>query len=152
MKKRFWAAAAVGLAVAGLAACGETSAPTEAAPESPAGISVSNARLMLPAVSGNPGALYFEVKNDGEKNRMIRLVEIAGAGSAMMHSAEMFELPQVPVPAGETASFAPGEKHVMAMDLADTVTAGSTAEVTLTFVGGDKLSFPAEVRAAGDKR
>jgi copper(I)-binding protein len=152
MKKRFWAAAAVGLAVAGLAACSETSAPTEAAPEGPAGISVSNARLMLPAVSGNPGALYFEVKNDGEKNRMIRLVEIAGAGSAMMHSAEMFELPQVPVPAGETASFAPGEKHVMAMDLADTVTAGSTAEVTLTFVGGDKLSFPAEVRAAGDER
>ena len=39
-----------------------------------------------------------------------------------------------------------------AMDLADTVTAGSTAEVTLTFVGGDKLSFPAEVRAAGDER
>ena len=40
----------------------------------------------------------------------------------------------------------------MAMDLADTVTAGGTAEVTATFLGGDKVSFPAEVRAAGDDR
>jgi len=145
-------AAAVGLAAAGLAACGETSQPAEAAPEGPAGISVSDARLMLPAVTGNPGALYFVVQNDGEKNRMIRAVEVAGAGSAVMHSSSMDELPQVAVPAGESASFAPGEQHVMAMDLAETVAAGSTAEVTLTFVGGDKLSFPAEVRAAGDDR
>ena len=40
----------------------------------------------------------------------------------------------------------------MANDLADTVAAGSTADVTLTFVGGDKITFPAEVRAAGDER
>jgi hypothetical protein len=40
----------------------------------------------------------------------------------------------------------------MAMDLAETVAAGGEAEVTLTFVGGDKFSFPAEVRAAGDER
>ena len=31
-------------------------------------------------------------------------------------------------------------------------TAGSKAEVTVTFVGGDKVSFPADVRAAGDER
>jgi copper(I)-binding protein len=83
---------------------------------------------------------------------MIRAVEVAGAGSAMMHSSDMQELPQIAVPAGESAKFEPGEQHVMAMDLADTVAAGGTVEVTLTFVGGDKFSFPAEVRAAGDER
>ena len=40
----------------------------------------------------------------------------------------------------------------MAMNLADTVKAGSKSDVTLTFVGGDKVSFPADVRAAGDER
>jgi hypothetical protein len=28
---------------------------------------------------------------------------------------------------------------------------GAETEVTLTFVGGDKVSFPVEIRAAGDE-
>ena len=40
--------------------------------------------------------------------------------------------------------------HVMAMELDDTLAAGGETEVTLTFVGGDKVSFPVEIRAAGD--
>ena len=83
---------------------------------------------------------------------MLRAVSIAGAGSAMMHSATMGELLPVPVPPGGSAKFAPEEQHVMALNLADTVVAGSQAEVTLTFVGGDTFKFPAEVRAAGDER
>jgi copper(I)-binding protein len=152
MKRAIWMVAALGLATAGLAGCSEAPDPAEAAPEGPEGISVTDARLMLPAVAGNPGAVYFEVKNDGEKNRMLRAAAVAGAGSAMMHSADMQEMPQLAVPPGESVKFEPGGQHVMAMDLADTVTAGGTAEVTLTFVGGDKFSFPAEVRAAGDER
>ena len=152
MKRGIWMAAALGFAATGLAGCGEAPEPAEAAPEGPEGISVADARLMLPAVAGNPGAVYFEVTNDSEKNRMIRAVSVAGAGSAMMHSADMQEMTQIAVPPGGSATFAPGEQHIMAMDLADTVTAGGEAEVTLTFVGGDKFSFPAEVRAAGDER
>ena len=37
------------------------------------------------------------------------------------------------------------------MHLADTVKAGGTAEVTVTFVGGDEVKAPAEVHAAGDR-
>ena len=66
--------------------------------------------------------------------------------------AGMEETLQVMVKAGETVKFEPGGTHVMAMDLADTVAPGSQAEVTVTFVGGDKVSFPADVRAAGDER
>ena len=152
MKRAIWMAAALGLATAGLAGCSEAPDPAEAAPEGPEGISVTDARLMLPAVAGNPGAVYFEVKNDGEKNRMLRAAAVAGAGSAMMHTGDMQELPQMVVAPGESAKFAPGEQHVMAMDLADSVTAGSQAEVTLTFLGGDTFKFSAEVRAAGDER
>ena len=56
------------------------------------------------------------------------------------------------MPPGGSAKFEPGEHHVMAMKLADSVTAGSQADVTVTFVGGNKVTFPAEVRAAGDDR
>jgi copper(I)-binding protein len=114
---------------------------------------------MLPAVKGNPGAAYFDVKNDSAKSVMIRAVSVAGAGSAMLHQMgtwnnqpSMDEILQIAVPANGDLKFEPGGLHVMANDLADTVTAGGTAEVTLTFVGGDKISFPAEVRAAGDER
>lgn len=146
--------AALALAAAALVpmACGEAPEQTEAAPEAPEGVTVTNARLMLPAVAGNPGAVYFDVANASETNRVIRKAEVAGAGSAAMHTADMQEMTQVMVGPGETVKFAPGEQHVMAMDLADTVTAGGQAEVTVTFVGGDKVSFPAEVRAAGDER
>jgi copper(I)-binding protein len=152
-------AAALGVACVGLASCGEKPEQAETGPEAPEGISITDARLMLPAVKGNPGAVYFDVKNDSAKSVMIRAVSVAGAGSAMLHQMgtwnnqpSMDEILQIAVPANGDLKFEPGGLHVMANDLADTVTAGGTAEVTLTFVGGDKISFPAEVRAAGDER
>jgi periplasmic copper chaperone A len=146
--------AALALAAAALVpmACSEAPEQAETAPEGPDGVSVTNARLMLPAVAGNPGAVYFDLENASETNRVIRAVSVAGAASAMMHTGDMQEMSQIVTPPGETVKFAPGEQHVMAMDLTDTVVAGGQAEVTVTFVGGDKFSFPAEVRAAGDER
>lgn len=159
MTKGIWMAAALGIACAGLAGCGEQPEATDTAPEAPDGISVTNARLMLPAVKGNPGAVYFDIRNDSAENRMIRAVSVAGAESAVLHQMgtwnnqpSMDEIFQIDVPANGELKFEPGGLHVMANDLAETVTAGTTAEVTLTFVGGDKISFPAEVRAAGDER
>lgn len=159
MKRSIWTAAALALVALGPVACGE--APTESAadPDAPAGISADDARLMLPAVPGNPGAVYFDIANNGADTATILSVHVEGAGSAMMHrmtmsdgQASMEAAPRVEVPAGETVRFAPGGLHVMAMDLADTLVAGGATEVTLTFASGDKISFPAEVRAAGDAR
>lgn len=152
MKRGIWMAATLGLATVGLAACSEAPAPAEEGPQAPAGITASNARLMLPAVKGNPGAVYFDVKNDSERNMVIRAVSVAGAQSAAMHTADMQEQAQVVLGPGQTVTFEPGGQHVMAMNLADTVTAGSKADVTVTFVGGDTLTVPADVRAAGDER
>jgi copper(I)-binding protein len=152
MNRSVWSAAAMALAALGPTACSEAPAPAAEEAAGPEGIAVTNARLMLPAVAGNPGAAYFDVGNTGSANRVIRAVSIAGAGSADMHTKDMQSVLQVAVPPGGTTKFEPGAQHVMAMDLADSVTAGSQAEVTLTFVGGGELKFPAEVRAAGDER
>ena len=151
--------AALGLAM-GTAACGgDAEAPVaDAEPEAPEGISVSNGWMALPAVAGNPAAVYFEIENAGERNRMIRAANVAGAQSAVLHQMgtwnlepSMDELMQLDVPAGETLVFEPGSYHVMAMDVDETLEVGGETEVTLTFVGGDKVSFPVDIRAAGDE-
>jgi len=143
------------------AACsgGDEAAQQAGDPEAPEGITVSDARLMLPPVSGNPAAVYFTIANSSGRDAMIRTANVQGAGIAALHQTatwnlqtDMQEVFQQPVPAGGSVAFEPGGLHVMANDLADTVAPGSTVQVTLTFVGGDKISFPAEVRAAGDER
>lgn len=159
MNKALWSALALSLAVLGPVACSEPAAEAPAEPEGPEGVSVTNARLMLPAVKGNPAAVYFDIANSGAKDVMIRAAAVQGSDTAMLHKMgtwnlqpSMDEVMQQPVLAGETVKFEPGGLHVMTGALADTVVAGGSAEITLTFVGGDKLSFPAEVRAAGDER
>ena len=105
------------------------------------------------------GASIIDIANTGDKDMMIRAADVQGAGMAMLHETstwnnqtDMQEVFQQPVAAGETVKFEPGGLHVMASDLDPSLVAGGTTEVTLTFVGGDKVSFPAEVLAAGDAR
>ncbi len=155
MKRTVWSALALALAATGPIACGEAPEQQPTEPDAPEGISASNGRVMLPAVAGNPGVAYFDVANSGERDRMIRAVSVPDAQGTTLHDTidgQMSEIFQVSVPAGETLSFAPGGLHVMLDGLAESVAAGGQTEITVTFVGGDKVSFPAEVRAAGDER
>ena len=155
MKRSVWSAIALSIVALVPTACGEAPEQADTGPAAPEGIAVTNARLMLPAVAGNPGAVYFDVANSGSTGRMIRAAQVEGAGSSMMHTTSeggMQETLQVMIAPGQTLKFEPGGAHVMAMSLGDTVKAGGKTEVTLTFVGGDKISFPADVRAAGDER
>lgn len=151
--------AALALALA-VAACGETPAEAPKAEAGTiAGVTVTDARLSLPPVKGNPGAIYFEIANAGDKDLMLRTVTVVGAKSTQLHQMgtwnlqpSMDEMLQVPVKKGETIKFEPGASHVMVYDLADTLAAGGKTDVTLNFVGGDKITIPAEIRAAGDDR
>ena len=160
MKSAIFPAIALALGTLGLAACGEDpQPPAEATSDAPEGISVTDARLVLPAVSGNPGAVYFTVQNDSDSQKMIRTAAVEGASSAVIHQMgtwnnqpSMDEVMQIGVPAAGTLEFSPGGLHVMAMELDETLAAGGTTEVTLNFVGGKEISFPAEVLAAGDER
>jgi periplasmic copper chaperone A len=147
MKSAILASVALAISSIALTACQEE-AKEEAAPEGMPGVSVANARLVLPAVKGNPGVVYFDAT--------LRKVEVAGAKDAMMHDtitqngvSQMAPSPFVNLPKGETLKFAPGGKHVMAMDLDPSLAAGGTTEVTLTFAGGDKTTVDAQIQPPG---
>lgn len=143
----------------GLAACSsEPEVPVDATPDAPEGITVTDGRLNLPGVAGNPGSVYFIITNSGPEMQMLRSAYVTGAESAMFHETseynlqvDMQEMTSVPVQAGETLEFAPGGKHVMVMGIDPALQPGGEVEVTLTFVRGDKVSFPARVLAAGDE-
>ena len=143
-----------------LAACGgEPAAIVEAEPEGIPGLSVENARLVLAPVSGNPAAAYFDLTYEGEKGLSIRRADVAGAEEAQLHAygewegrMQMAEALPIAITKGTEIAFEPGGYHVMAFNLDDSIEAGGTVEITLTVSGGDKYSFDAEVRAAGDER
>ena len=103
MTKSILPAVALALAAMGPAACVAESDPgADAEAAALAEVTVNNAKLMLPAVAGNPGAVYFDVANGSDRNMVIRAVSVAGASNAMMHTADMQEMSQVMVPPGET--------------------------------------------------
>lgn len=158
--KHLSAAAALIAGTLWLAACSDGA--DQAAVETdanPTGLTVSNARLMLPPVAGNPAAIYFDLKNEGTRAVAVRRADVADAKSAQMHDMmeynremTMAEMGPLTVPVGGTIKFEPGGKHVMVFDLSPEITAGSSTEMTLTVAGGDKVSFDVPVQAAGAER
>jgi copper(I)-binding protein len=123
------------------------------------GLEISDARLVLNAVEGNPAAAYFELSYEGERPLSIRAADVAGAQSALLHvygeydfKVQMMEALPIPLTKGTKVSFKPGDLHVMAMDVSPDLKPGGTTEVTLIVSGGDKHSFDAEIRGAGEER
>lgn len=143
--------------LAALAACQQSQAPGETAtqaagPDAKPGISASGGRMVLPVIAGHPAAIYFSVRNDGAGAVTLAGVHVAGAGKVEMHKTEggsMSPVDAVEMGPGATIEFAPGGYHVMAFDLADSLKAGSTTELTLTFSDGDKLSTPLHIEKMG---
>lgn len=158
MRQGLLAAAALGISALGLAACGGE-APTEQVAEEAGipGLSVTDGRMVLNAVKGNPAAVYFNLEYDSDHNVAIRRADVKGAGSALLHvyadnygTVEMMESLPITLSKGTKIAFEPGGNHVMAFDLSPELQPGSTTEVTLTVSGGDTFTFPVEIIAAGD--
>lgn len=133
-------------------------ANTAAAPETKPGLSLGEGRLVLPAVSGNPAAAYFTLTNNSPKAVTVAAVDVAGSMMAMLHETKqegghstMADLAPPVLKPGETVAFAPGGKHVMIHDVPAEWKPGGTAELTLTFADGDKLSAPLAIKAAGSQ-
>ncbi len=146
-------------ALLALSACnqpGKTENPAETAtntaPDAKPGAQLSDGRLVLPAVKGNPGAAYFTLANGGDKPVTLAAIAVDGAAKAEMHQTsggQMAAVDKAEVAPGAELKFAPGGYHVMLFDLDPKLAAGGTAEVTLTFADGDKLSAPLKIEAAG---
>ena len=158
MNQRFLGAIALGIATLGLAGCGsDAPAPETAQKEGISGLTVSNGRMVLNAVEGNPAAVYFTLKYDGDRGLAIRKAEVEGAQSAMLHEygdnqgvREMMEALPITLSKGTELAFEPGSRHVMAMGVSPELKAGTTTNITLTVSGGDSATFPVKVVAAGD--
>lgn len=153
-------AAALLLSLAACSPAGE--APAKEADSGTAAAStlaVSNARVVLAPVSGNPAAVYFDLAFTGPAGVSLTGVDVEGGGMTMIHDyaeeagkMRMVMADAVPLSAGTPVNFAPGGLHVMVMDPGSTLTPGSTAKVTLTLSDGTSASVTAPVRAAGDER
>ena len=144
-----------GDAPAGDAATASAPASASAAP----GLTVSNARLVLSPVSGNPAVVYFDLSYSGAPGMSLTGVAVEGAGMTMIHDnaeedgkMQMVMADAVPLAAGAPVSFAPGGLHVMAMEPSDALKAGGTAKVTFTLSDGTTTTAQVPVRAAGDER
>lgn len=143
----------LGLAALSLSACQQQAAETAdatTAPDAKPGLAVSEGRLILPVVAGNPAGIYFTLTNTGDKAGTLAAVSIDGAAKAEMHETKggtMSPVPQIAVPAGGTVKFEPGALHVMAFELDAKLVAGGTTEMTLTFADGDKLSAPLKIES-----
>lgn len=143
------------VSLAALSACGQQ--PTkdkasDAAPEAKPGLTLTEGRLVLPAVKGNPAGGYFTLVNTGDKAVTLAAVSVSGAARAEMHETKggsMAPLASLEVKPGETVKFERGGKHVMAFELDPKLAAGDSSEITLTFADGDKISAPLKLEAPG---
>lgn len=148
-------------ALASLSACAEPAeAPaTPEQDETASALTVSNARVVLAPVAGNPAAVYFDLSYSGATPVTLTAVTVEGAGMTMIHDyAEEAGKMQMkmagPITLAKDApvTFAPGGLHVMAMEPAADLAAGGTAKVTLTLSDGTNATVNAPVRAAGEER
>jgi len=118
-------------------------------PEALPGVSAQDGKLVLPAVPGRPGAVYFTLRNAGAEAVTLAGVDVTGAAKAEMHETSggtMRSLTEVELAPGELIAFKPGGHHVMAFGLPEKV---SEAELTLTFSSGDKISLPLNIEKMG---
>ena len=159
MTKSFFVGLALGTATLGLSACGGGASEEAAAPDGVPGLSVANARMVLPAVEGNPAAIYLDLSYDGDRTPAVNRVVVDGAESAVMHEMgewdgkmEMMEMLPIVMKKGDTVKFEPGAKHIMVEGLSPELQAGGTTEATIVIAGGDKLRLPVRIQAAGDDR
>ena len=160
MKSTLWAPLTLAIAGLGLASCGGSEEPAaEAEDQGIPGMTITNARLVLPPVAGNPAAVYFDLAYDGDRQVALNRASVEGADSATFHDygeydfkVQMMDMLPLPLKKGDKVSFEPGGKHIMAMGVSPELKAGGTTDVTITVSGGKSQTFPAEVKGAGDER
>lgn len=156
LTRRFALPLVASLSVLTLGACNgakdETKAEATAAPEGKPGITLADGKLVLPAVSGNPGAAYFALDNESTGTVSIASIAIEGVGKAEVHQTmggQMKPIDRIDVEAKTVIKFEPGALHVMAFDVSGNLKPGDTTEMTVTFADGDKVSAPLKLEAMG---
>lgn len=143
-------AALVGCALAGLASCEQ--------PRRGPRLDVGGAYIVLPAVPGRPGTLYFTIDagDAAAGPRSIKGVKVEGVAFAEMHRSmtshgmsRMRPLTSVTVGPGLTR-FCPGGLHVMLFGMEPRLKAGARTRVHLRMSNGRHLDPDATVVRLGE--
>lgn len=143
-------ALAASVTLGGCKAADPPAAAASSAPEGKPGVTVSGARLVLPAVPGNPGAAYFVLDNQSNGTAAIASVAIAGAGKTEIHTPDMKMIDHAEAEPRTVLKFERGQAHIMVFDVTGDLKAGAQTELTVTFSDGDKVSVPARIEGAGE--
>ena len=129
------------LALLLLVACGEAGEPD---------LEVGAARAAEPA--GGASQVVVDVTNHGDGADTLQGAQSTAAGAVEVHRtevddgrAEMRELDEVEIPAGETVRFRPGGLHLMLVVPDEQVTRGGTFPVVLHFARSGDLTVEVEV-------
>ena len=141
----------IACAVLASAACDERRGPR---------LDVGGAHIVLPAVPGRPGTLYFVIDAGDEPpvgaQRRIKGVKVEGAAYAEMHRsmtmhgmARMRPLTSVNVESG-LVRFCPGGLHVMLYGLDARLKPGASTRVHIRMNNGKHLDPDAMVVALGE--
>lgn len=145
----FLAPLALGLS---LAACRQSSPAEQQEGAAKAELVLTGGRLVLPAVSGNPGAAYFTVANGTKDAASLAAVTVAGTTKAEMHEtsgSSMAPITTLDVAPDSILAFEPGGKHVMLFGVSKSLKPGDMAKITLNFSGGKEATGELRVEAAG---
>lgn len=125
------------------------------APDSDNGLTVTQAWAR--ASAGANGAAYFTLKNSGPADdTLLRAAADTGVRAVELHShiddggvMRMRPVDSVPVPAGETITFAPRGLHVMLIGLDAPLKAGDRLPLILTFSKAGERQVTAEILPLG---
>lgn len=139
------------------AQCGSTPAKeTPAAAGKNADIAAPDIKIMEPFARASipNGAVYMHLMNEGEADDRLISVETDVAETAELHETtidenevmQMKPIHAVELPAGGSATLAPGGMHIMLMGLKQGLATGDTFELTLNFEQSGSQTIQVEVR------
>lgn len=129
--------------------------PVEAAPlgevEAKEGVTITDARIVLPVVDGRPGAAYMTLANDTATAVEVAAIHVEGAERVELHESSMEggamsmeKVEAITAPAAGTVELQQGGLHAMVFGLSPDFD-GESMEVTVIFADGDKTSLDAPV-------
>ncbi len=106
---------------------------------------------------GQPtAAAYLTLRNPAQSTVTLLSAATPLAGKVEIHESlqqdgrwRMRRLADLPIPAGGTATLAPGGAHLMMFDMQQPLREGDTLPLTLEFDSGESIDVSIEVRAIG---
>lgn len=123
------------------------------------GLEVTNAKMVLAPVAGNPAAIYLDLAYSGDDPIAVSGAEVEGAKNAEIHNTmewnremTMSKAGPITFKKGDKASWVPGETHIMAFEPAADLKPGGKVKVSLKIAGARTHEFEADIQAAGDER